>query len=89
MANIAMVRATNTDVLPVSFTTSTKEESIKESKRRSTTASRTRSKISGVENFRNFLKMDGISKEAATLISQSRRESSIANYDSSFQMWVD
>ena len=45
-------------------------------------------KFSGVEGFRASLEMEGISKKAATLISQSRRPGSISNYDSSFSKWA-
>ena len=88
VANTAMVCTASADVLPSSSTSASEIKPTKKPSRNQPSTSAARAKISGVENFRNSLQIGGISKGAATLISQSRRESLITNYESSFQKWV-
>ena len=45
------------------------------------------SKVSGVKNYRKTLKMEGISSNAAKLISQSRKPGSISGYELAWNKW--
>ena len=45
-------------------------------------------KVSGVENYRKTLEMEGTSYNAVKLISMSRRQGFIAGYESACNKWV-
>ena len=45
-------------------------------------------KVSGMENYRQTLEIEGISSNAAKLISTFRKPGSIAGYESSWNKWV-
>ena len=89
VANTTMVRTTFESLNSKTSTAPSKAQHSQKSSRIESPSRKTGiAKTSGLENFRNSLQMEGISNRAATLISQARREGSLANYESSFQKWT-
>ena len=89
MANSTLAHPVVTNVNPTPIVTSSNSKFTAEPTRGKTpSCKKQRFKVSGVESFRESLQMEGISNNAAMLISQSRRAGSISNYESAWSKWA-
>ena len=75
---IAMPTAVNTIV----------RSAVRSSRKQTPFSSKQKTYVSGLEGYRESLEMEGISRNAAKLISQLRRKGSIASYKSAWNKWT-
>ena len=89
MANSDLVCTTSENVCTaINFPASDKKFVNKSTGQKSSSGRNRVTEISGVEGFRESLLMEGISSNAAKLISHSRRKSSTTNYESTWGQWT-
>ena len=89
MANTTLVSSSVRDVNAMLTAVDTISRSTVRSSRKQTLfSSKQETNVSGLEGYRKSLEMEGISSNAATLISQSRRPGSIASYKSAWNKWT-
>ena len=87
MANSALVCTTSKNVCTATIFSASYKKFVSKSIGQKSSSSRNRvTVISGVEGFRQSLQMEGISSNAAKLISHLRRKS--ANYESAWCQWT-
>ena len=85
----SVVPRASSNVSGETFIAATNEKTFNKSPRRSAFVDKKPNlAISGVEGFRKSLAKKGLSDTASKLISNSRRDGSISNYDSSWRKWA-
>ena len=83
MANSAMVRRITSNVGLTSNNSTQYDHSVtRQTGAKAPFAGRQPATVGGIEGFRKTLEGEGVSKLAATLITNSRRSESISNYQS-------
>ena len=88
LANTTVVRAATTNVSTDSNITATSFQLVSRSTGSDTPFSKKWvPKVGGLENFRKNLANEGVSERAAGLITNARRQGSLANYESSWGKW--
>lgn len=88
LANTTMVRTVTTNVSTESNVTASSFQLVSRSTRSDTSfGTKWVPKVGGLENFRKNLANEGISERAAGLITNARRQGSLANYESSWGKW--
>ena len=81
MANTTLVSSSDRGVNAMSTAVDTTARStVRPSRKQTPFSSKQNTNISGLESYMKSLEMEGISNNAAKLISQSRRPGSIASY---------
>ena len=89
MANSALVCTTSENVCTATISSASDKNFVNKSTGQNSSSSRNRvAKISSMEGFQESLQMEGISSNAAKLISHSRRKSSTTNYESAWGQWT-
>ena len=89
MANTTLVSSSVRDVNAMPTAVDTIPRSTAKSSRKQTPfSSKQETNASGLECYRKSLEMEGISSNAAKLISQSRRPCSIASYKLTWNKWT-
>ena len=89
MANTILVFSFVRDVNAMPSTVDTTARSaVRSSGEQKPFSSKQETNVSGLEGYRKFLEMKGISSNAAKLISQSRRPGSTASYKSAWNKWT-
>ena len=89
MAHTSVVPRASSNVSGETFIAATNEKTFNKSpRRRASIDKKPNLAISGVEGFRKGLAKKGLSDTASKLISNSRRDGSISNYDSSWRKWA-
>ena len=89
MAKTALVRTTSKNVCTATISSATDNKFVNKFTGQKSSSSRNRiTEISGLEGSQKSLQMEGISSNAAKLISYSRRESSATNYESAWGQWA-
>ena len=88
LANTTVVRTATTNVSTDSNITTTSFQLVSRSTGSDTPFSKKWvPKVGGLENFRKNLANEGVSERAAGLITNARRQGSLANYESSWGKW--
>ena len=89
MANSAMVFSISRNVCSTSHNSIQPDDTVTRSwGARTPFAGRQPATVGGMEGFRKALEGEGVSKLAATLITNSRRSGSISNYQSAWRKWA-
>ena len=89
MANSTLVCTTSKNVCTATISSASDKKCFNKSTGKKSYSSRNRvTEISGVEGFRQSLQMEGISSNAAKLISHSKRKSLTTNYESIWGQWT-
>ena len=89
MINTTLVNSSVRDVNAMPSTVDTTARSaVRSSGKQTPFSSKQETNVSGLEGYRKSLEMEGISSNAAKLISQSRRPGPIASYKSAWNKWT-
>ena len=89
MANSAMVRSITRNVGSTSHNSTQSDRTVtRSSGAKAPFAGRQPATVRGMEGFKRALEGQGVSKLAATLITNSRRSGSISNYQSAWRKWA-
>ena len=89
MVNSALACTTSKNVCTATISSASDKKFVNKSTGQKSSFSRNRvTEISGVKGFRQSSQIEGISSNAAKLISHSRSKSSITNYESAWVQWT-
>ena len=85
MPNSALLCSTSKNICTATISSASDKKFVNKSTGQKSSSSRNRvTEISSVEDFRESFQMEGISSNAAKLISHSKRKSSTINYESAW-----
>ena len=88
LANSALVCTISKNVCTATISSASDKKFVNKSTGQKSSSRNRVTEISGVEGFRQSLQKEGISSNAAKLISHSRRKSSTTNYESVWGQWT-